>query len=375
MGEFHDKKPSTFPLRSTESKVAVCIAGAYHHCAFLLLTNSLVSPSGWYVISLVTLWTNRYVVASLRVDSNLLSLAQLGMSVVGGLGSELYLVGWTECKRGMRKVLNDGLKDMVLLAGVRILTVLLGLTALKYIAVSFTQTIKSSAPFFTVVLTYLLLGQQTGWRVNFALIPIVTGLIFCSLSDSSFHVIGFIAALMSNCVDCIQNVLTKRLLNRSYSTSQLQLYTSIIAVAMQLMFIFYNWMATPPDPALEASKTDRSSMYVFVVLALDGTAFYIQSALAYMLMSLVSPVTHSVANCVKRALIIVLSIYRYGEVVTPLNWCGMALVILGVYGFNSASRIEREQAAKGPIIAPASSPFVQTSTIGNLSEIRIEKGR
>ncbi|KAG1709058.1 hypothetical protein DVH05_022689 [Phytophthora capsici] len=356
MGEFHDKKPSTFPLRSTESKVAVCIAG-------------------WYVISLVTLWTNRYVVASLRVDSNLLSLAQLGMSVVGGLGSELYLVGWTECKRGMRKVLNDGLKDMVLLAGVRILTVLLGLTALKYIAVSFTQTIKSSAPFFTVVLTYLLLGQRTGWRVNFALIPIVTGLIFCSLSDSSFHVIGFIAALMSNCVDCIQNVLTKRLLNRSYSTSQLQLYTSIIAVAMQLMFIFYNWMATPPDPALEASKTDRSSMYVFVVLALDGTAFYIQSALAYMLMSLVSPVTHSVANCVKRALIIVLSIYRYGEVVTPLNWCGMALVILGVYGFNSASRIEREQAAKGPIIAPASSPFVQTSTISNLSEIRIEKGR
>ncbi|KAI9988112.1 hypothetical protein PInf_024373 [Phytophthora infestans] len=305
-----------------ESKVAVCIAA-------------------WYVISLVTLWTNRYVVAKLRVDSNLLSLAQLGMSVVGGLGSELYLVGWTVCKRGMRKVLDDGLKDMVLLAGVRILTVLLGLTALKYIAVSFTQTIKSSAPFFTVVLTYFLLGQRTGWRVNFSLIPIVLGLIFCSLSDSSFHVIGFIAALMSNCVDCIQNVLTKRLLNRSYSTTQLQLYTSIIAVAMQLTFIAYNWMATPPDQ----------------------------------LLNLVSPVTHSVANCVKRALIIVLSIYRYGEDVTPLNWCGMVLVIFGVYVFNAASRLEREQAIKGPTIAPAKSTFVETSTISNLSEIRVEKGR
>ncbi|KUF96823.1 E3 ubiquitin-protein ligase AMFR [Phytophthora nicotianae] len=291
MGEFHDKK-AAFALHNTESKVVVCIAA-------------------WYVISLVTLWTNRYVVAKLRVDSNLLSLAQLGMSVVGGLGSELYLVGWTVCKRSMRKVLDDGLKDMVLLAGVRILTVLLGLTALKYIAVSFTP-------------------------------------------------------LMSNCVDCIQNVLTKRLLNRSYS---------IIAVAMQLMFIAYNWMATPPDPALEAKKTDRSTTYVFLVLVLDGMCFYIQSALAYMLMSLVSPVTHSVANCVKRALIIVLSIYRYGEDVTPLNWCGMVLVIFGVYVFNAASRIEREQAIKGPIIAPAKSTFVQTSTINNLSEIRIEKGR
>ncbi|RLN32562.1 hypothetical protein BBJ28_00024276 [Nothophytophthora sp. Chile5] len=371
MGALHEKSAVIPPL-STENKIAVCIAG-------------------WYVISLVTLWTNRYVVAQLQVDSNLLSLAQLGMSVVGGLSSELYLVGWIVCKGGMRKVLNDGLKDMVLLAGVRILTVLLGLTALKYIAVSFTrellssvqlslfvgeeltrQTIKSSAPFFTVVLAYFLLGQRTGWRVNVSLIPIVSGLIFCSLSDSSFHVVGFIAALMSNCVDCIQNVLTKRLLNRSYSC--LQLYTSILAVGMQLVFIFYSWMAAPPDPALVATKSNRSSLFIFVVLVLDGACFYIQSALAYMLMSLVSPVTHSVANCVKRALIIVLSIYRYGEVVTPLNWSGMVLVIFGVYVFNSASRVERAAATKGPIIAPVAS-FVETSTIGELSEIRIEKGR
>lgn len=80
-----------------------------------------------------------------------------------------------------------------------------------------TETIKSSAPFFTVVLTYFLLGQRTGWRVNASLLPIVTGLVFCSLSDSSFHIIGFTAALLSNCVDCVQNVLTKRLLNRSYT--------------------------------------------------------------------------------------------------------------------------------------------------------------
>lgn len=85
------------------------------------------------------------------------------------------------------------------------------------IALCGTETIKSSAPFFTVILTYFLLGQRTGWRVNVSLLPIVTGLVFCSLSDSSFHIIGFTSALLSNCVDCIQNVLTKKLLNRSYT--------------------------------------------------------------------------------------------------------------------------------------------------------------
>ncbi|CAI5736867.1 unnamed protein product [Hyaloperonospora brassicae] len=333
MSDGHDEKP-VMSLRSTESKVGVCIAG-------------------WYVISLMTLWTNRYVVTTLQVDSNVLSLAQLSMSVLGGLSLELYLVGWTACKRSLRKVVSGGLKEMVLLAGVRILTVLLGLTSLKYIAVSFTQTIKSSAPFFTVMLAYFLLGQRTG----------------------SFHVLGFTAALMANCTDCIQNVLTKRLLIRSYTASQLQLYTSILAVAMQILFIAYNWMATPSDPALEASKMDRSSAFVFCVLVLDGMCFYIQSALAYMLMSLVSPVTHSVANCVKRALIILLSIYRYGEDVSVLNLCGMALVVFGVYGFNTASRLERDQAARGAEIVPASPVSVLTSTITALSEIRIEKGK
>ncbi|CAI5702421.1 unnamed protein product [Peronospora effusa] len=353
MGEFHDKK-TVVPLRSTESKIAICIIG-------------------WYMTSLLTLWTNRYVVAKLRVDSNLLSLTQLSMSVAGGLSSELYLVGWTICKRGLRQVLDNGLKDMVLLAGVRVLTVLFGLTALKYIAVSFTQTIKSSAPFFTVLLTYFLLGQRTTWKVNFSLLPIVTGLIFCSLSDSSFHVIGFLAALMSNCADCIQNVLTKRLLNRSYSTSQLQLYTSLIAVVMQLVFIVYNWLATPPDPIRESSETNCSAAFVFLVLVLDGTSFYIQSAFAYALMSMVSPVTHSVVNCVKRAVLILLSIYHYGENVTPLNWSGMVLVIIGVYGFNAASRIEREKVVAKGIIA--ASTIVETSTINALSEIRIDGKR
>ncbi|TYZ62360.1 hypothetical protein PybrP1_001859 [[Pythium] brassicae (nom. inval.)] len=357
------------PTLSTEHKIAGCIAA-------------------WYILSLATLWTNRFVVAELKVDSNLLSLAQLGMSVFCGLASEVSLVGWDACRASARKLLRDGLKDMIVLGAVRILTVLLGLTALKYIAVSFTQTIKSSAPFFTVILTYLLLGQRTGWRVNVSLLPIVTGLVCCSMSDSSFHIIGFTAALLSNCVDCIQNVLTKKLLNRSYTVSQLQLYTSVIAVAMQLAFILYNWAAFPAYHGTHTWHGDRSPVFVLALLVCDGLGFYFQSAFAYVLMSLVSPVTHSVANCAKRALLIMLSIFRFGDIVTPLNWSGMVLVIFGVYFFTMASRLERDVigagtgtgtggeskgGSKGSLIAPSISDAIQRSTIVALSEIRIDK--
>ena len=43
----------------------------------------------------------------------------------------------------------------------RVLTVLLGLVSLKYVAVSFTETIKSSAPFLTVIFAKLMLGEHT----------------------------------------------------------------------------------------------------------------------------------------------------------------------------------------------------------------------
>jgi solute carrier family 35 protein E2 len=196
------------------------------------------------------------------------------------------------------------------------------------------------------------------------------------MSDSSFHIIGFTAALLSNCVDCIQNVLTKKLLNRSYSVSQLQLYTSIIAVLMQLVFIAYSWATSPPARGSSHTKEESmSSFYIFVLLICDGLGFYFQSAFAYMLMSLVSPVTHSVANCVKRALLITLSIFHFGDQVSLMNWSGMALVIFGVYFFNMASRLERNATeSKRPLIAPAPGIPVQKSTIMALSEIRIDKG-
>lgn len=43
----------------------------------------------------------------------------------------------------------------------RFMTVLLGLIALKNVTVSFTETVKSSAPVFTVIIAWLVIGEST----------------------------------------------------------------------------------------------------------------------------------------------------------------------------------------------------------------------
>ncbi len=107
----------------------------------------------------------------------------------------------------------------------RFMTVLLGLISIEYVAVSFTETIKSSAPIFTVLISKLILGkrtsvlfrvrnrrrrpltrrvflvfsgEETGFYVNMSLIPIMFGLALCSATELSFNFYGFIAALSTN---------------------------------------------------------------------------------------------------------------------------------------------------------------------------------
>ena len=80
----------------------------------------------------------------------------------------------------------------------RFSTVVLGLVALKYVAVSFTETVKSSAPLFTVFISQVLMGEYTGFYTFMSLIPIMGGLALCSAYELSFNIQGFIAALATN---------------------------------------------------------------------------------------------------------------------------------------------------------------------------------
>ena len=78
------------------------------------------------------------------------------------------------------------------------LVVFLGLVALKYVAVSFTETIKSSAPIFTVFISRMMLGEKNGIYVQLSLVPIMSGLALCSAYELGFNIQGFIAALGTN---------------------------------------------------------------------------------------------------------------------------------------------------------------------------------
>ena len=86
---------------------------------------------------------------------------------------------------------------MLLVAIMRSSTILLGLVSLANVAASFTETIKASAPFFTVIFTRIILRQTTSVQVNISLTPVMVGLVLASATELSFNMIGFGAAVRS----------------------------------------------------------------------------------------------------------------------------------------------------------------------------------
>lgn len=72
------------------------------------------------------------------------------------------------------------------------------------------------------------------------------------------------------------------------------------------------------------------------MLFLDGIFYHTQSVTAYYTMSLLSPVSQSVANTAKRAILIILSILWFSNAVTAWNVTGVFIVVFGVFAYNYA---------------------------------------
>ena len=107
-----------------------------------------------------------------------------------------------------------------------------------------------------------------------------------------------------------------------------------------------------PLPALAALTSPSVSSPLRVqrlYLLLNGMAFHLQSVMAYAVMGLISPVSQSVANTLKRALLIFLSILYFGNPVTWLSAIGTATCIGGVFAYNHA---RREYPYRPPALLP-----------------------
>lgn len=315
---------------STERKHTVGSQGG------LCNTRAIIFLLLWYIFSGCTLFLNKFILTYLKGDPTILGACQMLTTATCGFIQMYFPCGMYKPTQRLSKP-PGFYRHMILVGCTRFLTVLLGLIALNYVAVSFTETIKSSAPLFTVLISRVLLGEQTGLFVNLSLLPVMSGLAICSANEISFEIRGFAAAMATNLTECLQNVYSKMLISGDkfkYTPAELQFYTSLASVLVQI----------PATMLLVEVKFAPDSRHLFYLI-LNGLFFHFQSITAYVLMDYVSPVTHSVANTAKRAFLIWASVVMFSNPVTPLSAFGTIVVILGVLLYIKAQQYDQNTAA------------------------------
>ncbi|KAM6982208.1 solute carrier family 35 member E2A [Tautogolabrus adspersus] len=295
----------------------------------------------WYFFSFCTLFLNKYILSLLEGEPSMLGAVQmLSTTVIGCL--KMFVPCCLYQHKSRTEYPPNFIMIMLFVGLMRFTTVVLGLVSLKNVAVSFAETVKSSAPIFTVIMSRLILGEYTGLWVNLALFPVMAGLSLCTATETSFNMLGFSAALSTNIMDCLQNVFSKKLLSGDtyrFSPPELQFYTSAAAVIM----LIPAWMFLLDLPLIgKSGKSFTLSTDIILLLLLDGSLFHLQSVTAYALMGRISPVTFSVASTVKHALSVWMSIIVFSNHISILNATGTVLVFIGVFLYNKARQKQRK---------------------------------
>lgn len=286
-------------------------------------SNVLCFVAFWYLLSFVGIILNKSLLSpgpnAVAVPLTVLALVQMLFTLVFAQLRQ----AWDRSFSIRPLISARQMKHILLLGSLRFLVTVLGLISLSFVAASFTETIKASGPLFTVAAAWLLTGERTSLPVLLTLVPIVLGLAVATKGELSFTMVGFSAAMLGNFLDCVQNVVCSSLLRTKavFSSHELQYYSAMIALVLTLPYSAGEiWTGNMPLP---------TQARAWVMLLGAGMVYYLQSALAFNLMSKYSPVTVSVLNTVKRALIICFSSLYFGNIITSTALFGTVVALLG----------------------------------------------
>ncbi|KAF5933171.1 hypothetical protein HYC85_029342 [Camellia sinensis] len=257
------------------------------------------------------------------------------------VGTILVLFMWTSNLYRRPKISGAQLVAILPLAVVHTLGNLFTNMSLGKVAVSFTHTIKAMEPFFSVVLSAMFLGEVPTLWVVASLLPIVGGVGLASMTEASFNWPGFWSAMASNLTNQSRNVLSKKfMVKKEESLDNITLFSIITIMSFFLLTPFTLFMeGVKVTPAyLQSAGLNVRQVYIRSLLA--ALCFHAYQQVSYMILQRVSPVTHSVGNCVKRVVVIVTSVLFFRTPVSPINSMGTGVALAGVFLYSRVKRIK-----------------------------------
>ncbi|CAK9302657.1 unnamed protein product [Gordionus sp. m RMFG-2023] len=204
------------------------------------------------------------------------------------------------------------------------------------VSISYAHTVKATMPLFTIFLTRIIMKEKQTTQVYLSLVPIVFGVLLASVTELSYDSLGLMYALLSTLVFALMNIFSKKLLSEKkiHHLSLLHILSSV-AVVIFLPFWFYvdfKLLYNDRFHILNHENFYKILLYLF----LNSTCNFGQNIMAFTLLSMIAPLSYSVANVAKRIWVISLSLFFMGNKTSIPNVIGMAAAIFGIFLYHRA---------------------------------------
>ena len=216
-------------------------------------------------------------------------------------------------------------------------------------AVSFTQIVKAAEPVFTCGMSYVILGSSVSMLTAVSLIPIVLGVALASVTELSFTWLSFGGAMLSNLAFATRNIFSRMSMDKPKGENMTP--ENLFGVLTIMSFLFALPLALvlegPTAVATWTAATARAPASAILKASVaTGLYFYTYNEVAMLALNNVHPVTHAVANTIKRVVILLACVIAFRTPMTPLCTAGSAIAIAGSYLYSLAKGKDKIKAAE-----------------------------
>lgn len=222
------------------------------------------------------------------------------------------------------------------------------------------HTIKGLSPLFTVLAYRFLFNIHYSPATYLSLIPLTLGVILACSVEFSGNTYGIACAFIAALIFVSQNIFSKKLFNdaaraeadavsshiqpRKLDKLNLLCYCSGLAFLLTLPL----WLYTEgfgiihdvySDGAISLSNKPSALDHGRLALefVFNGIFHFGQNIMAFILLSMISPVTYSVASLIKRVFVIVVAIVWFDRGTNTVQMAGIALTFIGLYLYDRTS--------------------------------------
>jgi solute carrier family 35 protein E1 len=286
----------------------------------------------WYFFNVVYNLQNKKLLNAVPLPWSMAN-AQLGLGLLYLLPVYLFTL------RPRPIVSKKNVQDLAPIAVAHTAGHVMTVLSLAAGSVAFTHIVKAAEPLFSTLMSATILKSTFSWQTYATLIPIVVGVGVASVSELSFSWVSFLNAMGSNTAFSLRAILSKKAMDKPQGKNMTP--PNLYAVLNTMSF----FGLIPFTLAIEGSRIKKSFQHGALNFAdgnfwnkfvITGVSYYLYNELAFLALGQVHPITHAVANTIKRVAILVASVIAFKTKMSPQAIGGSSLAVTGTLLYSLA---------------------------------------